>query len=344
MEIDDQVFFEFQSSLIEADESNIEARLSSLLYDLFKTDSSKYLFLIERIVKNIEKRIGKNSEQDKNLLITIQEFFLSLSEIVSEYHDLKAEEKLIPQLFSSNPEEKGESPAFEEETKDLLLKSKTELESQISAKLKKPSEGFVQVQRSLNSLNEQEILQFFSVLTAPNYIQAILNSLCIMLNHPSECIENKVCIKDFPSVLHEILDYNKDNITKPGIKNVRTMLNNINVSHEKLRTTNHSYFLLYQWLTALIEYQFAYIALEKDIKILEKLKIDYQNAKDIKIKKFEVVNENLRIINRALGPIIERQYCIEQEIKIFSKKIASIEEVQKIFKKTNKLPQENSKI
>ena len=68
MEIDDQVFFEFQSSLIEADESNIEARLSSLLYDLFKTDSSKYLFLIERIVKNIEKTIGKNSEQDKNLL------------------------------------------------------------------------------------------------------------------------------------------------------------------------------------------------------------------------------------------------------------------------------------
>ena len=114
--------------------------------------------------------------------------------------------------------------------------------------------------------------------------------------------------------MQKIANFNKDNVHPKTIKKITNLLNKSDLSPEKVRAANLACFSLYVWVMAIINYRTISSEIREDNEKVKILKEQYNNITDLKTVKIET-NIQRPDLSIALGPIIDRQYCIENDIK-----------------------------
>ena len=176
MNTDNQFLIEFLNLISTNSDFDIKERVSIHLYDLFKTDSNKYLQLINEIYSQTQKLENSADFNEKNVLE-------SINDLVFEYNQLKTEEILLPELLGTKNQEKPEKNSL---NKEKILKKIKKLESFIEEKIEIMSQEQNDANKLIGLISKSHIVEICQLRDPPNPVKAVLLSVCMLFDDISD--------------------------------------------------------------------------------------------------------------------------------------------------------------
>lgn len=284
--------------------------IDSQLYFLFKTRPEMFAESFNQL-KNFIENDPNFSEETPRLLPYFNQTIPFVQRLVEEYIDLKSQEKNFSEFTTSAFKNKVNS----EETKnsnldrDDLIKKIQDAENGIQVKLANTA-------NQLRTLTRNSLGELKSFAKPPQLVKICLECVCMMLGEKIDFQNAKKLINN-PNFLSSLVNFNKDAVTEATINRIKKVIRaDSNITFSCMEKVSSASASLFAWVTGIIDYH-------NYKKVIRELKSQLQNIEESKISddsgEDSLANAQAKLeklqLDQAIGPIIERQYSIENSVK-----------------------------
>lgn len=295
-------------------------KLESQLYYLFKSQPEIFSNSIPSLKDLIENE-GHFTEETTDLLMFLSEVNVEINDLVQEYLDLKSEEKCLSDIIKNafSPKNKFEKSKIDDKIQENLRKTMEEEKKEALVKLKIS-------QDRMNSITKSDITEIKSMKKPSSTVMFCLECVSMVFGQSSDFASAKkmICMQNF---LANIMSFDINTIPEANIEKIRKKIKeNPSFNIENIQKASKACVGLIYWVTSIIECH-DYLKRHREInaqleEIKESTEIEYEDH-----SKECGENEEFRLkqlqLDQAIGPIIERQYNIESEIKTLIHTIGS---------------------